>query len=119
MLLLIVNCNIVDAIVKQNNMFGIGFNDDDFIYLFVWKIIESLIMVSVHLHVSFSWSDFDHVLIQVINDLLDPVGQNLRVREDAQGTYVEGIKEEVVLSPAHCLSLIATGEGIYNVIYSE
>jgi hypothetical protein len=28
-----------------------------------------------------------------------------------QGTYVEGIKEEVVLSPAHCLSLIATGEG--------
>ena len=28
-----------------------------------------------------------------------------------QGTYVEGIKEDVVLSPAHCLSLIATGEG--------
>ncbi|WVY92178.1 hypothetical protein V8G54_037692 [Vigna mungo] len=26
------------------------------------------------------------------------------------GTYVEGIKEEVVLSPAHALSLIATGE---------
>ncbi|KAI5081694.1 hypothetical protein GOP47_0001437 [Adiantum capillus-veneris] len=47
---------------------------------------------------------------EVINDLLDPAGQNLRVREDAQGTYVEGIKEEVVLSPAHCLSLIATGE---------
>lgn len=47
---------------------------------------------------------------EVINDLLDLAGQNLRVREDAQGTYVEGIKEEVVLSPAHCLSLIATGE---------
>ncbi|KAL6522265.1 Kinesin-like protein KIN-7K, chloroplastic [Orobanche hederae] len=30
---------------------------------------------------------------EVINDLLDPTGQNLRVREDAQGTYVEGIKE--------------------------
>lgn len=27
------------------------------------------------------------------------------------GTYVEGIKEEVVLSPAHALSLIAAGEG--------
>jgi hypothetical protein len=27
-----------------------------------------------------------------------------------QGTYVEGIKEEVVLSPAHALSLIAAGE---------
>ena len=88
----------------------------------------------------------------MINDLLDPTGQNLRVREDAQvlcfyecslillivillsmrkciiywisymlvykclyyvfqGTYVEGIKEEVVLSPGHALSFIAAGEG--------
>ncbi|KAM7264895.1 hypothetical protein ACFE04_002578 [Oxalis oulophora] len=47
---------------------------------------------------------------EVINDLLDPTGQNLRVREDVQGTYVEGIKEEVVLSPGHALSFIATGE---------
>ncbi|XP_062159390.1 kinesin-like protein KIN-7C, mitochondrial [Alnus glutinosa] len=47
---------------------------------------------------------------EVINDLLDPTGQNLRIREDAQGTYVERIKEEVVLSPAHALSLIASGE---------
>ncbi|KAK6143436.1 hypothetical protein DH2020_023784 [Rehmannia glutinosa] len=50
---------------------------------------------------------------EVINDLLDPTGQNLRVREDAQGTYVEGIKEEVVLSPGHALSFIAAGEGQY------
>ncbi|KAE8654335.1 Kinesin-related protein 11 [Hibiscus syriacus] len=47
---------------------------------------------------------------EVINDLLDPTGQNLRVREDAQGTYVEGIKEEVVLSPGHVLSFISAGE---------
>lgn len=47
---------------------------------------------------------------EVINDLLDPTGQNLRVREDAQGTYVEGIKEEVVLSPGHALSFIVAGE---------
>ncbi|GMI88139.1 kinesin 7.4 [Hibiscus trionum] len=47
---------------------------------------------------------------EVINDLLHPTGQNLRVREDAQGTYVEGIKEEVVLSPGHALSFIAAGE---------
>ncbi|KAL1801803.1 hypothetical protein ACET3Z_030450 [Daucus carota] len=46
----------------------------------------------------------------VINDLLHPTGQNLRVREDAQGTYVEGINEEVVLSPGHALSFIAAGE---------
>ncbi|KAF9608983.1 hypothetical protein IFM89_012322 [Coptis chinensis] len=49
---------------------------------------------------------------EVINDLLDPIGQNLRIREDAQGTYVEGIKEEVVLSPSHALSLIASGEDL-------
>lgn len=30
-----------------------------------------------------------------------------------QGTFVEGVKEEVVLSPAHALSLIAAGEGKY------
>ncbi|KAH9605357.1 hypothetical protein KSS87_000156 [Heliosperma pusillum] len=47
---------------------------------------------------------------EVINDLLDPTGQNLRIREDLQGTYVEGIKEEVVLSPGHALSFIAAGE---------
>ncbi|XP_010534371.1 PREDICTED: kinesin-like protein KIN-7L, chloroplastic isoform X2 [Tarenaya hassleriana] len=47
---------------------------------------------------------------EVVNDLLNPTGQNLRIREDEQGTYIEGIKEEVVLSPAHVLSLIATGE---------
>ncbi|KAK1301343.1 Kinesin-like protein NACK2 [Acorus calamus] len=47
---------------------------------------------------------------EIINDLLNPAGQNLRVREDYQGTFVEGIKEEVVLSPAHALSLIAAGE---------
>ncbi|KAG5624914.1 hypothetical protein H5410_010132 [Solanum commersonii] len=47
---------------------------------------------------------------EVINDLLDPTGQNLRVREDTQGTYVEGMKEEVVLSAGHALSFIAAGE---------
>jgi centromeric protein E len=31
------------------------------------------------------------------------------------GTYVEGIKEEVVLSPAHALSLIAAGEAHRHV----
>ncbi|KAF7100132.1 hypothetical protein CFC21_101676 [Triticum aestivum] len=47
---------------------------------------------------------------EVVNDLLNPAGKNLRVREDLQGTFVEGIKEEVVLSPTHVLSLIAAGE---------
>ncbi|KAF3781235.1 Kinesin-related protein 11 [Nymphaea thermarum] len=47
---------------------------------------------------------------EVVNDLLNPAGQNLRIREDVQGTFVEGLTEEVVLSPAHALSLIAAGE---------
>ncbi|KAF0902588.1 hypothetical protein E2562_018082 [Oryza meyeriana var. granulata] len=47
---------------------------------------------------------------EVVNDLLNPAGQNLQIREDFQGTFVEGIKEEVVLSPVHALSLIAVGE---------
>ncbi|XP_021721625.1 kinesin-like protein KIN-7K, chloroplastic isoform X2 [Chenopodium quinoa] len=47
---------------------------------------------------------------EVVNDLLNPAGQNLRIREDHQGVFVEGVKEEVVLSPAHALSLIAAGE---------
>ncbi|GMH29342.1 hypothetical protein Nepgr_031185 [Nepenthes gracilis] len=47
---------------------------------------------------------------EVVNDLLNPAGQNLKIREDHQGIFVEGIKEEVILSPAHALSLIATGE---------
>jgi hypothetical protein len=50
---------------------------------------------------------------EVVNDLLNPAGHNLRIREDKQGTFVEGIKEEVVLSPAHALSLIAAGEGMW------
>ncbi|KAL6965631.1 hypothetical protein U1Q18_036687 [Sarracenia purpurea var. burkii] len=33
-----------------------------------------------------------------------------------QGTYVEGIKEEVDLSPAHDLSLIAYGEAILPLV---
>ncbi|KAH0895476.1 hypothetical protein HID58_045044 [Brassica napus] len=52
------------------------------------------------------------IIQEVVNDLLNPVGQNLRIREDEQvlGAFIEGIKEEVVLSPAHALSLIAAGE---------
>ncbi|KAI3518766.1 hypothetical protein L1887_07578 [Cichorium endivia] len=47
---------------------------------------------------------------EVVNDLLNPAGQHLRIREDSQGTFVEGVKEEVVLSPAHAFSIVAAGE---------
>jgi centromeric protein E len=57
----------------------------------------------------------DIYLLQVVNDLLNPAGQNLRIREDLQGTIVEGIKEEAVLSPVHALSLIAAGEELRHV----
>ena len=94
------NCPIVDAIIKQNNMFSIGSNDDDLIYVFVWKIIEALIVelskreAFLTLAVGILNEDNSDIytLLQVINDLLDPVGQNLRVREDAQvQTLLESI----------------------------
>ncbi|CAN8269445.1 unnamed protein product [Cochlearia groenlandica] len=47
-----------------------------------------------------------------VKDLLNPAGQNLRIINDKQGTFVEGIKEEVVLSPDQALSLIAAGEAV-------
>lgn len=47
--------------------------------------------------------------------LLNVESCQLNVCVFGQGTYVEGIKEEVVLSPAHALSLIASGEGLIIV----
>ncbi|KAK3268519.1 hypothetical protein CYMTET_22985 [Cymbomonas tetramitiformis] len=53
---------------------------------------------------------------EVINDLLDPARTNLKLREDKNhGVYVENIKEEVVLSFEHILSLIAAGEAHRHV----
>ncbi|CAD7702378.1 unnamed protein product [Ostreobium quekettii] len=48
---------------------------------------------------------------EVLNDLLDPTRTNLKIRTNStKGIHVEGLKEEVVLSCEHALSLIATGE---------
>lgn len=47
---------------------------------------------------------------EVLNDLLDPSRANLKLREDPKrGFYVEGIKEETLVSAEHALSVIATG----------
>ena len=49
-------------------------------------------------------------MAQVLNDLLDPSRANLKLREDPKrGFYVEGIKEETLVSAEHALSVIATG----------
>ncbi|GAV63985.1 Kinesin domain-containing protein [Cephalotus follicularis] len=71
----------------------------------VFSIIQETLNREFLLRVSYL-----EIYNEVVNDLLNPAGQNLRIREDSQGTFVEGIKEEVVLSPAHALSLIAAGE---------
>lgn len=53
-------------------------------------------------------NEFAHA--QVLNDLLDPSRANLKLREDPKrGFYVEGIKEETLVSAEHALSVIATG----------
>ncbi|KAI7757510.1 hypothetical protein M8C21_008206, partial [Ambrosia artemisiifolia] len=86
--------------LDHNVVVGANFlNNEHLVYTFQTPGREFLLRVS-----------YIEIYNEVINDLLDPTGQNLRVREDAQGTYVEGIKEEVVLSPGHALSFIAAGE---------
>ena len=65
--------------------------------------------VSLHEQVcSIYLNEFAHA--QVLNDLLDPSRANLKLREDPKrGFYVEGIKEETLVSAEHALSVIATG----------
>ena len=65
--------------------------------------------MSVHEQVcSKLWNEVAHA--QVLNDLLDPSRANLKLREDPKrGFYVEGIKEETLVSAEHALSVIATG----------
>ncbi len=51
------------------------------------------------------------LMVQVLNDLLDPSRANLRLREDAKrGFFAEGIKEETLVSKEHALSIIAAGD---------
>mmetsp|Transcript_12087 Transcript_12087/g.18004 ORF Transcript_12087/g.18004 Transcript_12087/m.18004 type:complete len:558 (+) Transcript_12087:87-1760(+) len=48
---------------------------------------------------------------EIINDLLNPSGTRLRVRESKEkGVFVDGLKEEVVMSCQQVLALIAAGE---------
>ncbi len=49
---------------------------------------------------------------EVINDLLAPEAINLRIREDAKhrSVWVDGLKEEIVVSPQQVMSIIAGGE---------
>lgn len=50
-------------------------------------------------------------LLQILNDLLDPSHSNLRIREHKiKGAHIEGLREEVIISAEHALSLIARGE---------
>lgn len=58
-------------------------------------------------------------IVQVLNDLLDPTRTNLKIRVNSgKGIHVEGLKEEVVLSAEHALSLIGAGEANRKVCFS-
>ena len=57
------------------------------------------------------------LFVQVLNDLLDPSTANLKLREDPRrGFFVEGIKEETLVSAEHALSVIAMGVAHRKVI---
>lgn len=48
---------------------------------------------------------------EVINDLLSPGSTGLQIRESkSKGIYIENLREEIVLSPEQCMSLLAQGE---------
>lgn len=54
-----------------------------------------------------------------MNDLLDPTRANLKLREDpAKGFFVEGIKEETLVSVEHALSVIAAGDANRKVSHT-
>lgn len=53
---------------------------------------------------------------EAIKDLLQPENTNLKIREDPnRGTFVEGLREEVVSSCDHVLSLMKRGEANRSV----
>jgi len=57
---------------------------------------------------------------EVINDLLRPEGVNLTIREDKKkGIFVEGLKEEIVVSPEHVLHVINSGEAHRHVASND
>ncbi len=48
---------------------------------------------------------------EIINDLLNPSATRLKIRENREkGVYVQGLKEEIVMSAQQVLALIAAGE---------
>lgn len=50
------------------------------------------------------------LFVQDLKDLLDP-SRTLKLREDAKrGFFVEGAKEEILLSPKHAMSVVAAGQ---------
>eukprot|EP01119_Soliformovum_irregulare_P022479 TRINITY_DN7698_c0_g1_i1.p1 TRINITY_DN7698_c0_g1~~TRINITY_DN7698_c0_g1_i1.p1 ORF type:complete len:746 (-),score=188.75 TRINITY_DN7698_c0_g1_i1:135-2372(-) len=52
---------------------------------------------------------------EVINDLLQPNNVNLKIHEDKDRIYVGNLREEVVLSPEHVISLISAGEAVRHI----
>ena len=53
---------------------------------------------------------------EIINDLLSPQNTNLSIRESKKnGIYLDGLKEEIVLSPEQAMSLLAAGEAYRHV----
>jgi len=57
---------------------------------------------------------------EVINDLLRLEGSNLNVREDKKrGIFVDGLKEEIVVSPEHVMHVINSGEAHRHVASTD
>jgi len=58
---------------------------------------------------------------EVLNDLLRSDGSNLNIREDRKkgGLQIDGLKEEIVLSPEHVMQIINVGEAQRHVAATD
>ena len=88
---------------------GMGFATVIFLWLVsLWVLIRKIIMstMSVKWKLYYLWC-FLFVYYQVINDLLDPTGQNLRVREDAQVSCIPWETCYVLISLLHRILILS------------
>ena len=71
---------------------------------------------SIHSRSHCSTVHFFAVYNEVVNDLLNPLGMNLSIREStSRGIYVDGLKESVVVSPDQVFALLSSGEAQRHV----
>ncbi len=78
-------------------------------FLFV-VVLASLTPAFPFFFFSFSQKKKKQIYNEIVNDLLNPANTNLKIREDVKkGVFVEGLKEDVVMTADQVFSLLHAG----------